>query len=230
MKTLLLTDAHGRQVSDFIQEQREREGIERVVFLGDYDTPQVVREIRKLDIPKIMIIGNHDYYFAKGGYWYSPMQTLSEEKYMELWDNAQSEKDFLLEALQGNCQNAGVKVSEKIRKRTLTYVHGSLWYKPQEDDLQGNIPYLWGRIRSREDAEKIFPIMQKQHIWVLFKGHDHNHRLFIKDKMGILGGELGTDNWNLKNDKRYIVSIGPWKEGEYAIFDSDKRSISFKPS
>ena len=238
MKTLIISDLHGRNPLPFIADVRE-EGIERVVALGDYDEPSILESLLDLDMEKIILIGNHDDYFAKGKKVYSPSLRISPSEYVDLWAQALREKKFVLESGKIGKKRAGrkrgMKVVERLEGRKVAYVHGSLGRFDSEETPLDHL--LWGRLKYHDERKKNnFKVMQRFGYWLLFRGHDHFSEIwsvpykFPEYRENVKVEQEGEGKAELREDKRYIMNIGCFGSGDYAILDNNngESTVEFK--
>ena len=206
-------------------------GVEKLVCLGDYDTPQVLKTIRKLKIPKILIVGNHDFHYVKRYGLTSRDMKMDAGGYADLWNEHPAEKEFVQKAIAQPNQNAGILVSEKVRKRMLAYVHGSLLGNDTEDpDVPG---FVWGRMRNADKIVANFTEMDRLGFEILFRGHDHVSAVFTRAKSDKENPYIMErdgymhDRVLLKASGLHIVSVGAFYHGEYAVFDDKKMEVRF---
>lgn len=232
MKSLIITDMHGKDPIGLV-EYHVAKGVERLVCLGDYDIPQVLEKIRKLNMPKILLVGNHDYHHVTYRDIKSKLMRLSREEYEDLWDDYPAEKDFIKEAIAKNTQDAGIIVTGKAGKRNLVYVHASLldW-----DAEETGLPHIWGRFVDESKIVENFRAMQKQNYDIMFKGHDHVSRVLTRAKTDTQENPVVLERGVsfepnpkvlLGINSLHIVSVGAFYQGEYAIFDDKKAEVTF---
>ena len=165
MKNLVITDMHGDNPQGVIEYHLAR-GVEKLVCLGDYDTPTVLRAIRNLPIPKIMIVGNHEYHYVhEYGLDQTGYMGMDAGGYVELWTRNPIEKEFIREAIRHPTHETGVLVSNKVHNRNIAYVHASLLESDTEDpDVPG---FVWGRMKKADSIKRNFAEMDKRQIDIL---------------------------------------------------------------
>jgi len=221
-----MSDFHGKSPVQLV-ERLQNSGVERAVFLGDYDNPQILKEILKLEIDKIVLIGNHDYEFASGDEVYSQLLEMPSHKYPLWWRDCPDEQRFVLgcyKIRQG--RKKGIKVVRGSDNGKIVYVHGALVSKggfstPHE---------VWARMILDKSKIANFKEMQRKNYWVLFHGHDHERKVLTLDK-GESAENFQDLNWrNFKLDagKRYIIGIGGFWFGDYALFDDETLNLEFR--
>jgi len=220
MKTLILSDLHSQNASYFIEEQRKH-GIDKLVCLGDYDDPEVLEHLLDLEMPKIILTGNHDHGFANRTQIESDVLTASPRVYVNLWADEEFKR-----AKNHVLNPANIKQEEEIKDKKVVYVHSSL--TESSDSLSVIRPsQLWDRILvSQENIKENFQIMQENNYWILFRGHDHFSGIFSVPFSNSSAIEM-RHSTNLEEDKRHIVSIGPFFLGEYALFDTETLELDF---
>lgn len=228
MKSLILSDFHGRCPLKFIKAQR-RKGIDRLVSLGDYDDPEILEGILDLDMDKILLVGNHDYNFVNGEVLSSGYLEKSAQEYFEDWERSPDAKDFVLGLGDVNAKRArkrnGYKVVGRVGDLRAAYIHGSL-AKEGDDYL------VWGRLCEKDwTIRENFRQMQKLRYDVLIRGHDHMAAAISLNKGDqAYHGEINLESDNpviLSGDKRYILGMGSFVEGDYAVLDDSDMSLKY---
>jgi len=233
MKSLIVSDLHGSFNPSWIKDAKEA-GIERLVCLGDYDKPNLLKEILKIKMKKIILIGNHDYHLCRGINLTSP-ELDNDVDYYDLWEDT-PEAGFINEAsrkqIRKNGLRAGIKICEVINGKRVVYVHGGLcssFFKER------NIPEeLWTRLLHPPYESDILPNflrMTKEKIDVMFRGHDHKQAVLSWSKKDLF--PMCMENSHLyegikfERGKKYIVSLGKLDNVSYAIYDSFRQSVKF---
>jgi predicted phosphodiesterase len=225
MKSVILSDLHGVDPSFELDYLKQVEGIERFVFLGDYDTPKLFRQV--LDYPgknNIVLLGNHDFDFTHKLEINSPYLEYNSEHYFNQW---QKNKKELAEALRMsgvfNGRKRGVRVVEKLRGKRIIYSHGALedpnkTYTPEDRAHTST----WGRIVNPNEISANFSRMQEQNCWVLFRGHDHDFPGIWSIPFNGSSEQIIDEQGNITLDerRRYIVSVGCFRRGNYSLFNS----------
>ncbi len=226
MKTLLLADMHGEDPCGLILEEKKK-GIEQVVCLGDYDTPEVLRNIRKLDMPAKFVLGNHDLHYVYKQAISSQKMRFSWREYADLWDKSPLEKRFIEGALAGKRKNAGLVLTDKFEKdKQIVYCHaGILDLKSEHRDIP---ECVWERMLTEKNLLNTFSKMYTLNYWTLFRGHDDTS---IVETFNIHQCRI-EDCWEnkvkLAKDKIHIASVGSFYHGDYALFDSDTQVLEYK--
>lgn len=228
MKTIFISDMHGQSPAFIVQREMKESGIEKAVFLGDYDTPEVLREIRKLRLKKVFVVGNHDYHYMFGYGVSSDMMQASADDYAQLWKRNPRERDFILNAIKRWTKSSGVIVEDKFNGEKAVYAHASL---VDIDSCDRDVPdYVWNRIiRSNESMLLNFLRMKEKNYRFFFRGHDHYNVVFSSYD-GNLGGSLSSsaDRQILETEKRHIISVGSFYYGDYALFDDRTGELEFR--
>lgn len=232
MKSLIISDMHGdnpRGIIDYHLSQ----GVEQLVCLGDYDTPEVLRAIRAIKIPKILIVGNHEFHYVHSyGMTRTSYMKFDAGFYADLWNQNPGEKDFVRKAITHPGQHSGVLVSHKVKDKTIAYVHGSLLEEDTEDpDVTG---LVWGRMRKETSIRANFEEMTKRRFDILFRGHDHvasvlsmrrssdTKRAYVIEHDGYM-----NDKISLSQGLLHIVNVGSFMNGEYITFDDKTLEVEF---
>ncbi len=237
MKSVIIADPHDKDPLELVRALLDEDGVERAVFLGDYDNPKMLEEILKLDMEKIVIIGNHDYHMALGhGLNGSNSLVMPFEKYVALWNQHPIQKQFVLDAAKMNPgDKSGLKVVQRVDGGNIVYVHAAL----VDDSLaEGKIPELWGRMvdydthfTQRSRLFLNFEEMRRQNFWIMFRGHDHIYGMASLAEGGDSNDVIefgGNREHNLRKDTRYIVSVGDFERGRYALFDDKEMKIELR--
>lgn len=243
MRSLIITDLHHEHPKSSIERAIDA-GIEKIVCLGDIETPQILSYLLDLKIKKRIIIGDHEYHHCHGLEIHSGSMTHDCEWYIDLWEDNPRERDFVYK--YGSIVNKvpgkikGIKVVDKIGDKKVCYVHGSLLEK--ESMHPGLNGIMWGRLLNDYYHEKKvanFGVMEKEGYNILFRGHDHKssiHSFSIKpeeefkpkNKPEIKSEEaLYGQTRSLNSNKLYIVTIGAFEKGYCAVFDEDNLTIEF---
>ena len=226
MKILLVADSHGKRPLNFVRQMMDRK-IEQVVFLGDYDTPEVLKDLIEIDLRKKFIVGNHDFHYVYGIGIEGHMMENTDVGYTNLWGKNPEEKKFILDAVCGKILNAGLTLEEEIEEGIkIAYSHGGI--VDEINSKQKIIDSLWQRAKYPEDVKINFEKMAEKNYKILFRGHDHEHSTIVLNGSNGLMGKSIENKIKLFNGNRYIVSVGSFYYGDYAIFDSTTREIEYR--
>ena len=224
-KLLLIADMHGENPSGLVREEIKNSGIERVIFLGDYDTPAVLRELRKLRIPKKFLVGNHDYHFVNEmGISGQFMNGLSASDYFELWNDSPREKKFIEKEIQ---RNPLLCLEEELPFGKVAYAHASLVDAGSPDsDAPG---YVWGRMNDINQVLLNFAKMKEKNYSIFFRAHDHDLQgvLTFNPKAENCFEYLAGDRIRLQKSRRHIVNVGAFVGGSYTVFDDKSGDVHF---
>lgn len=226
MKILLVADMHGKRPLNFVRQMMDRK-IEQVVFLGDYDTPEILRQIRQTDLMKSFVVGNHDLHYIYEMQIEGKTMEKSYIDYANLWDINFREKKFIEDAIRGKSFDAGLTIEQKIEDGSkIAYCHGGIIEKSSSESeiIKG----IWQRMNSIESIRINFNKMKKQKYKILFRGHDHHSATIVLNESNGLMGKSIENKIKLLNENRYIVSVGSFYYGNYAIFDSKNREIEYR--
>lgn len=232
MKTLLFTDSHGRDPTELIDWAVKAEGIEKLVSLGDLDTPDVLRKFLQKatqhNLSYRLAIGNHDYHYVVK-HWgtgsheearYSASDAISD------WDMSPIEKQFILNANEGKNPYAGLIVPDN----EIVYAHASLQDVPS-DEVSGVTDIVWGYLfKSAAKIDANFEEMARRDDFRLFfRGHDHQNNLFTPEGnfTGDYFGYWGKYKIDIEN-ARTIVTVGAFLDGKFALYDSKTQEVDFK--
>jgi predicted phosphodiesterase len=227
MKTLLITDMHGRSPVELVRQERKESGIEQAVFLGDYDTPEVLRDLRRLKIKKKFVIGNHDLHYAYGLEIDGPNMNMSWREYVRLWNQNPKERDFIKSAVSGERQSSGLILEDIFEKETkIAYCHGGIVNFETLDSTA--LEYVWQRMHSGETALMNFFRMIEKNYWIMFRGHDHCSAVTSLNKKPAKLEYSADRKIKLAKNKLHIASIGSFFYGDYAIFDPKTRVLEHK--
>lgn len=234
MKTAIMSDFHSVSPIECVK-RLHGDGIERFAFLGDYDEPSVLRDILDLDVDKIVLVGNHDYEFVRGKEVFSPKLKSRPSDYIEKWADCPEGKFIENSSTIYRGRKRGMKVIDRSKRPTV-YVHGCLvngvaW--------EVRIPEIWGRLNNprvpeiTDEQRRFYNLreMKKKNYDIMFRGHDHFNGIVsalkkndFRHSGGIDFSQFGMD---LEKNKRYIVSVGAFCEGKYAIYDDVAGNVRF---
>lgn len=216
-----MSDFHGRDPTEEIA-KLNLEGIERIAFLGDYDSPELFRKIKRLPGEKIILAGNHDYEFANGRTFNTPRLPQPPDFYIEIWNMYPEDKREII---------ARPKIIvEKSKGKKIIYVHGALVDSDLDPDVN---PLIAGRIDSTSKKRDNFEKMKQQDYWILFRGHDHLQNVISIPNKGNPQKAIIQEYENLKRidleeTKRYIITVGCFADGFYSIFDNRARILEIR--
>lgn len=233
----MLSDLHGRSPRKILEDISP----DRAIFLGDYDEPQLLEEILDLDMDKIVLIGNHDHAWAQGEEVVSMDLCRTPQDYIEQWAQCSRARRFVQASAKTRVgRKKGLRVTRRTTAGTVVYVHGALVSRPDQ------IPELWGRVIDEyltgQDLKgnlwKISPArvranfreMRQNAYSVMIRGHDHSVFVFsLIDARGVeeFRQEARTEG-QLEDGKRYILSVGDFKDGNYLLFDDETREFAFR--
>jgi predicted phosphodiesterase len=219
MKILLISDMHGKSPRDLVENLE----FDEAVFLGDYDTPQVLKDLLTLDLRKKFLVGNHELHYV----WNLGITTsngIPWQKYAELWKQNTEEFEFIENAAEGKIPNAGFILEDNLNGRRVCYCHASIVDSGSPDsDAPG---YIWQEMNSNKSSEMNFNRMRKIGYNLMFRGHAHQE--FVK-RAGNNGIEtLFEKKLELPKNNLHIVSVGAFVNGNYALFDSTTGIVEFK--
>jgi hypothetical protein len=235
VKIMFVSDMHGRSPAEEIK----RHPVQRLVALGDFDTPGVVSEIRDLPIKVDFVIGNHEYHYLNGAEISSPCMSHDFGYYNRLWHSPKndSERRLFEEAIRRN----ELTFNEKVGEEQFVYAHAGIINSGQYPP--GFLPILWTRMFNPdawifldEVVRRTFRVMSYEHQTVLFRGHDHYSSLlstskksqFTNPKFPIRFLRNIEGPRELERDMMHIITVGAFFDQEYAIYDTRKREIEFR--
>jgi hypothetical protein len=223
MKRGILTDLHSISPTLFVDRMR-RQGIDGFAFLGDDDDPGVLREILDLQYDKVIVPGNHDYGFCMDMEFSSKDVGNRFGELVRKW-KIYDEREFVIDAIDAlEGEKEGIRIVRPEVFGNVIYTHSQIGPTVFSS--------FWDRLAIPiTNADAIcdnFLEMGKRDAKIMFRGHDHVNRIFS----GNLGGEdFMIHNFShgkpfvFERDRRYIVSVGAFKVGDFAIFDNEHRSV-----
>jgi predicted phosphodiesterase len=224
MKRCILTDTHSRDPRPFIEKMSSC--FDSWAFLGDYDNPEVLNYLRTMPGDNIVIVGNHEYDFAMGRVPDSSYILFREKILEKLWENADEEKEFVLDCIEDvDGERCGVRVIRGDAGRRVAYAHSNIglrtWSNLSERLCRPNKP-----LGFMEDA---FRNLVNKGVGIMLRGHDHVSRIFSIDGEGsdFREGKIRREEIFLDPNRRYIISVGAFVDGKYAVYDEGKQSVSF---
>jgi hypothetical protein len=234
MKDLLITDLHGRPPINLIRHLQEN-GLGRVICLGDFDNPQLIEYLLDLDIETSIVLGNHDYHHARGEVLGGMPKGMGAFSSFLMWMKCARAREFVLSnssdlsAIDGQ---HGIRVVRQIHDRNAVYVHALL--VAHDTDTPQLSCFLWSRLFPNTNAklEQNFLAMLDQDYWIMFRGHDDMNAVWsltVNGETADIARELsGRGELILDLNRRYIVSIGSFLHGHYAVFDHETLRLEFK--
>ncbi len=237
MKSIIISDLHSVSPVDLVRKVQKEEGIKRAVFHGDYDDPKVLKEILDLDIDKIVLIGNHDHAHVMEDEINSSRLRHSCEEYWGMWGGSEEMSDFVCDSARMKVgKKRGLRVVERIKGKKAVYVHGTIAVDPLHPH---QTPELWGRLVDHDahDNSQVsrlirnFQEMRKRDYWIMFRGHDHFSGVAsLREGYDLkkLVSFNGDNPCKFRGNTRYVVSVGGFYEGKYALFDDKKMTIEFR--
>ena len=226
-----MSDFHGRSPVKLAERLIENHGISRISFLGDYDSPELFREILNFSkeyvhIPMKIIVGNHDFHFASGENIKSPLLDSPSSDYINLW---KQESDKLLEKVL--CPSSIIRTGKTFEKRKVLYVHAGLSGIVESPKM--NVQ-LWQRLIDNDGIHEYnvlsnFDSMREQEVHLKFRGHDHYPIVFSQDieKQGEIFQWRRANKVYLDKDRRHIISVPDYNKGNYVIFDEESSMVHF---
>jgi len=235
MKTLFLTDIHNHDKDsciDSIKDIISKENPKKLVFLGDVDIPEILEEILSLDIEKKVLIGNHDYNWARKDFVCSKLLKFDSQYYQEQWQKNPYARDFVLdnsqEVIPKPKRKKGLKIIEKVNGYKFIYVHGNII----NDD---RLSLIWDRLYDDElktgRLSDTFRTMQKRNYDILIRGHDHVSSVFSinkrQDPYKHDPVEL-ANTFELSKENRYIINLGAFFQGVYGLLEDKLFTITHK--
>jgi len=247
MKTLLITDTHGKNPLPLIERKGE-DGIGRVICLGDYinsaDSLDTLAKLLDLE-DTIVLPGNHDFAFMKEavhpGSKFPEFLEVSEEEYKNIAErirNTASLREYA-ERFIINTDPGRFYHCERVGEEDVFYTHAF----PLEDN-EGEGQHLWWRLHDPYfmlfDRKKInasalyfFEEMGADCPSILFRGHDHQHGLVSSLKRArnsllfIQNHEIPKGKTTLNLNRKHIVTVGAFYTGHYAVYDTNSSQIEF---
>jgi len=199
MVTLIFSDMHRKNPASTIEILAQEMPVEKLVFLGDYDSADLVKELLKLQISgakKIIMVGNHDYPLVLEseksgdaripGYLAYEFGKKDYSKEAEKWRQDPLLRDFARKYLD-NLRDSESKFKddafmhiEKSSRGKIVYCHASVYDSKKELFEKYGLSYqIWEPFLSewkREDESIIrnnLLIMKEKNISIFFRGHDH---------------------------------------------------------
>lgn len=238
MKYAIVADLHSVSPEPVLGEG------DRVIALGDYDNPKILEDL--LRIPDAVIcIGNHDhrlvveYQFPNihkewlGSYFLPAPKTKEYFRLMKRWNNNETARRYVeAEASERNglvglkeIELSGKKVacihSSLIRGESLDRAPCSLWTKMSNDWVYGE---NFRQMRARE-------------YWLLLRGHSHcssavsvpDNADLSRESFSMNRCKMEFDNkFTLDGNRMYLLSLGIFRWGEYAVYDSETGEFEFR--
>jgi predicted phosphodiesterase len=244
MKTLITADWHYANPITFLKEKIKKEKIDRLAFLGDCSRPDILEKFIEMNIPKICLLGNHDHPFAyslKNGMLHKSVDCLgiSDEeidKRAKIWRTNDTLRNYARKFIAKKDGEVNFGYSEKIGNDKIHYVHGLLYY-PFDNRLSEQ---LWGFLLNNRGSVNDNILKQNlleminQDYRILFIGHTHRKEVYsVETKVNPMispiwyqgNPNLKEQDLKLEYNRRYIISVGAFCDGDYGIFDDERREV-----
>lgn len=231
MKTLILSDVHNQNLKKTIKtidELIEKEKPDKLAFLGDCDLPEIYEHLLNLRVDKRIAIGNHELAWSNNIVIYSSLFESQPGDYIEWWNNHPDLKEFVLKnaKLEGVAgESSGKIVIDSLSGKKVVYSHcGIAWNKSLDSDFCLKLE-LWGTICDS------FNKMKEKDYWLWFKGHDHASQIFA---LPLNANPFEIDYKErhspvvFNSEKRYIIRVGCFALGVYAVLDGASKKLEFK--
>lgn len=196
MATLIFSDMHRKNPLSTIEELAQEMLVEKVIFLWDYDSADLVRELiefKLLGAEKAILVGNHDYPFMlesqETGNARLPLsleEDFGEKEYgeeVEKWRRCPVLKEFAKRYLKR--ENMFVHV-EDSKRGDIVYCHSSLYDSKCKERECAPVKYLPYQVMesffSHEEGVKRennpiirnnFLVMKQKGYSIFFRAHDH---------------------------------------------------------
>jgi predicted phosphodiesterase len=235
MKNLIITDVHEENPFPLIERARAK-GIERVIFLGDIEHPRLLRDLHRLK-NRIIVLGNHEYSYSDDNIPISG-DTEDQDKYARLWKIYQDEKrrcvNFFENKNLSNENDGGCVVVKNMFEKRVCFLHGLL-----VGGVYLEHPFIGGRLladREHKVKRENLREMKKQNIDILFRGHDHQSYISSSASeeidetdfpVHLETGSFGT-RLAFSPERKYIVSVGKFKDEHCVILDDSSGEILFQ--
>lgn len=227
MKIFIASDFHGKDPTNLVKTLANKNLIQKAVFLGDYDEVSILKNIWNLEIKKLILIGNHEYEFARKSNKVGFIDGVTKMQYWKMWGNTQA----------GNfARNGPKRIEEKLFNKKIIYLHGSL-----VDACESETPSeIWGRLHDfhqygfthERRIECNFNEMKKNDYWIMFRGHDHKQEIYSTKRDKYLGHysqiKKTSQDTLLNKEDMNIISVGPFEENQYCIFNDETLELKFK--
>lgn len=224
MKRCIVADLHS--LGPEILVERMQGQVDSWAFLGDYDDPQILKQIITLGQDKIITIGNHDYALALGDCPISRYTEGREERLIEIWKENENEREFVLDCvddLEGRI--VGLRVIREGKFGNVAYTHAAIGMTLTQS--------LNDRFYCDEEQESAkadnFRKMTEKSINLMFRGHDHMQGILSSN---LDGKDIKKENFlqcvpfMFSRNRRYVVTVGAFVENNcYAIHDEDTNSV-----
>lgn len=248
MKSLLITDCHGRDPTKVIEREVKESGIQKLVMLGDLDTPEVLRALQdvsqKHNLKFLYTPGNHENHYVRHFGISGEYMRIQERgkwvprsagEYFGSWDASPKEKKFVLRAIDEVVENADLILKETIGERTIAYAHASLVDMGSPDsDVLG---FVWARLIDPDTKmyynvnilKANFEKMIEDRISLFFRGHDHKQLITSETKDNYIASPPALwAPYYLNTGSPQIVTVGAFIEDFYAIFNEERMEIEFR--
>lgn len=238
MRYVLISDLHSRSPERVLGEG------DRVIALGDYDNPEVLERLLGIE-GAVVCIGNHDHWLVtewkysqdyRRGLKKRGLPEFGSLEYLELmesWQKSFRAREYVEREARGQGDVAGLKTCD-IAGRRIACVHSSLLRGECSERMPCS---LWTKPINDYVIGENFRQMQKMRYWLLLRGHSHMASAISVDGNADLGKDRFSMNdckmefgrrFRLNEDRRYVISVGGFFEGEYAVLDDEALEIEFR--
>jgi hypothetical protein len=196
MKRLLLSDLHGSDPRDFIEEMIRTRGIEHIGVTGDIESPEITEYLLTLDFPKSIVIGNHDYPYIvdcnrllKGGNVanlkkpsYLPSTAEEYLKNVRRWSESRVLREYASGFVASFEDAQRFQRVEILDNERIVFVHAGIFDEIDSDYDSDHIlfPQLWTYMNGFDPDVPInitgnLDMMKDPTagFWIMFRGHDH---------------------------------------------------------
>jgi predicted phosphodiesterase len=234
MRYALLTDIHGRELSNFIDEMQEFDP-DVLICLGDFDQVPTIHQYldykERLEAQGKTVItlpGNHDHCILNDIEMYSPTLSDQRKQYWELRDELRQdpralefisslferEREF---PLRESIQLVPGVVGENFNT---ILMHGAI-KGSCVDDVEEEVTDLWNRLEWVGHSYPNHRAMEQLGLDVMIRGHDHRptYDTFL-DREGKRYTPHPGDKFVLVGGMAHIITIGAYFDGWYATIDT----------
>ena len=250
MRYAIVGDFHGADLSG-LYKVLERENIDVLVSLGDFDQTKTINQFRGLEkkllsegISVVTVPGNHDHAVLNNLPGYSRVLYEEGKTIQELHDDLRRDPgayDYIYDLVTGPHRKSFYLDEGKFGKEYMVItMHGA--YAGNLSSYPNCPEYLkdlWYRLDTKEDYERNFGVMRikeardrRKRYRIMVRGHDHEPRYAYWDPVrgvkiyeardgSVFNVFLRRQYPTGEVDRWHVINPGAFYKGYFAVLDTD---------
>ncbi len=223
MRYVIVGDFHGASLKE-LRRYLEDINPDTIICLGDFGSRATVhqfipieREFRRKGKESIKVPGDEDYRI---------FTNQKNSKIYNEWMNDKIAKEYLDNLVTPNGYRTGIFIDkERFKTRyPAVIMHGA--YRGDLSDLpdcSGDqcLFNLFGRLKTEEDYQKNFRVMERRGYKLMIRGHDHSPTYVCQNSQGIEIYEPKNGSvYPLSRDKTHLINPGPFYDGWISVIET----------